>query len=209
MDLDNGLLAPGRWDWIIEHAGPFFSILILAAALAAAGAWLVLRARYQGTIVKLRSRLRDFADKLDDATPDEAKKRIESLQARLAQLEPRRLTSRQKAVLQEVLTLPESAGVTDINVAHDAACGDGKQYAADFVRVLASCRGWRPFSVTMFGSGERPEAGLAIVCFTRGRTAAGAKLLSKALAEAGIDHETIHSTEEQLELAITPRQAAH
>jgi hypothetical protein len=43
------------------------------------------------------------------------------------------------------------------------------------------------------------------VCFKQGRTAAGAKLLSKAFDEAGIDHETIHSTEEQLELVITSR----
>lgn len=208
MDYDNGLLDPGRWQWIIEHAGPFFSILILSAALTAAAVWLILRMRYQRTIARQQHQLREFKIKLHGATPDEAQRRIESLQARLARLEPRRLTGKQKTVLKKLLTLPESAGITDINVAHDAACGDGKPFAADFAYVLGSCRGWKPSSVTIFGSGHRPETGLAIVSFRRGRTAAGAKLLSKALTEAGIDHETIHSTEEQLELLITPRLSA-
>jgi hypothetical protein len=209
MDFESGLLEPGRWQWIIDHAVPFFFILAFSALLTATVVWLVLRARYQRSTAKIRLQLKEFGEKLHGATPDEARRRIESLQARLAHLEPRRLTGRQKTVLQEILTLPESAGMTDINVAHDAACGDGKQYAADFVQVLGSCRGWRPSSVTMFGSDHRPEAGLAIVCFSRGRTAAGAKLLSKALTEAGIDHETVHSTEEQLELVITSRLSAH
>lgn len=185
------------------------SILVLSAALTAIVVWFVSGARYRRTIAQLRVRLKEFETSLDGATPDEARRRIESLTARVARLEPRRLTGKQKAILQPLLTLPESAGITNINVAYDAACGDGKEYAGDFIRLLTSCPGWRPCRVTIFGSSHRAEAGLAIVCFGRGRTAAGAKVLSKAFAEAGIDHQTIHSTEEQLELEITPPLSAH
>lgn len=205
MDYDNGLLGPDRWDWIADHAGPFFTILTAAVALAATVVWFVLWAYFRRTINDQRRKLKEFESKLGGSTPDETRRLIDSLRARLARLEPRHLTGRQKATLKKLLTLPEPAGVTEINVSHDAACGDSRQYADEFIHVFRACSRWKPFSVTMFGSGPRPEAGLAIVCFKQGRTAAGAKLLSKAFHEAGIDHETIHSTEEQLELVITSR----
>jgi len=188
-------------DWIIEHAAPFFSIVILAAALSAAAAWLVLQTRY----AKQLHQLAEYEDKLGGATPDEARRRIESLQARVARLEPRRLTRAQKAMLQKLLPLPEKAGLTEISVAHDAAHADCAPYATDFVEVLRACPGWQPSSVTLFGAGHQTQWGLAIVSFPRGRTAAGGKLLSKALAAAQIEHETIHSDQEQLELVITSR----
>lgn len=207
MDYGNGLLDPDRWRWIVEHGGSFGSIFI-SVVLTAVAVWLLLRARYQRTIASQRRRLREFETNLHGATPEEARRRIESMEARLARLEPRRLNGRQKTALRRLLILPESAGMTDVNVAYDAGCSDAKPYAEDFATVLGSCRGWRPLSVTMFGSSHRPEAGLAIVSFRQGRTAAGAKLLSKAFAEAGIDHEVIHSTEEELELVITSRPSS-
>jgi hypothetical protein len=189
----------------MEHASLFFSVVILTVAVVAAVVWLVLWAYFHRTIATLRLQLRELSSKIGGATTDETLRRVESMQARLARLEPRHLTGRQKTILRRLLALPESAGVTDINVGYDAACGDGKDYAADFVHILGSGRGWRPFTVTIFGSSHRPEAGLAIVCYPQGRTTAGGKLLSKAFVQAGIEHELIYSTEDQLDLTITSR----
>jgi hypothetical protein len=186
-------------------AGLLFSIVILTAAVAAAVVWLVLWAYFHRRIATLRVQLKELSGKIGGATADETLRRVESMQARLARLEPRHLTGRQKTILRKHLALPESAGVTDINVGYDAACGDGKDYAADFVHILGSSHGWRPFTVTIFGAEHRPEAGLAIIAYPQGRAAAGAKLLDKAFAEAGIEHEMIYSTDVELELAITPR----
>lgn len=208
MDYVTALLESERWHWLIEHAVALVLILLAAAVLTATATWLVLEVRYRGTIAKQRRTLREYAKKFHGATPDEVQRRMESLQARLDRLEPRRLSSQQKTVLRKQLPLPEAAGFTRINVAFDAACVDGKQYAADFVRALRSCRGWRPSSGTLFGWARELESGLAIVCYRHGRTAAAAKALSKALAEAGIDHETIVSPEEELELVITSRHWA-
>ena len=188
-------------------AGLFFSIVILTAVAAATVVWLLLWAYFHRTIATLRDQLKELSSKIGGATPDETLRRVESMQARLTRLEPRHLTGKQKTILSKLLTVPEAAGVTDINVGYDAACGDGKDYAGDFVHILGSNNGWRPFTVTMFGASHRPESGLAIVCYPQGRAAAGGKLLSKAFAEAGIEHEMIYSTEVQLELAITPRLA--
>jgi hypothetical protein len=204
MEYDSGLLAPDRWHWVIEQAGPFFSILIAAVVLTATVVWVILRARYQPRIDKLGSKLEEFERNLG-TTAEEALHRIDSLQSRLARFEPRHLSGRQKTLLKKLLKLPEAAGMTDINVSHDAACGDGKQYAAEFAHLLRSCDGWRPHIATTFGSGHQPQSGLAIVSFRQGRTAAGAKLLSKAFSDAGIEHETIVSTANQLELVITAR----
>jgi len=204
MDYLNGLLEPDRWHWIIEHAGPFFSILIASAALTATVVWFVLRAWYQRMIDKLR----EYENKLHGASPDEAQRRIEALRVRLTRLEPRHLTGRQKAALRKSLTLSEAAGITDIDVVHNAECSDSKQYAAAFGHVLRACRGWQPSSATVFGLVHRIEAGLAIVSCRQGRAADAAALLSLALDEAGIDHETIHAMEEKLQLVITSRPSA-
>ena len=205
MDYVTAFLDSDRWTWVLEHAGALTVILFAVAALGATATWLILEARYRRTIFEQRRRLKEYARKFHGATPDEILRRIESLQTRLDRLEPRRLSSRQKKILEKNLPLPEGAGRTKINVVFDARCVDGQQYAADFVRALKACRGWRPSTETLFGWARELPSGIAIVCYRHGRTVAAARALSKALAEAGIDHETIVSPEEELELVITSR----
>ena len=208
MDHVAALLESYRWRWVIQQPEAFILSLIAAAVLTATATWIVLEVRYRGTIAKQRRTLREYENKLQGATPDEILRRMESLQARLDQLEPRRLSNQQKTVLKEYLPLPEAAGITKINIVFDARCSDGKQYAADYVRALRSCRGWRASSATLFGWARELTSGIAIVCYRHGRTAAAGKVLSNALAEAGIDHETLVSPEEELELIITSRHSA-
>jgi len=208
MNPVTALLESDRWHWVIDHGAALVLIVLGVSVLTATATWLVLRVRYRMMTREQRLALREFEDKLQGATADETRRRLESLQARLDRLEPRRLTKRQKTVLEGHLPLPEAAGLTRINVAYDATCGDGKQYAADLARVLSGCRGWRPSNGTVFGWGRKMASGLAIVCSKHGRTAAAAKVLAKALAAAGIDYETIYSPEEELELVIASRQLA-
>lgn len=208
MEYFTALLSSDRWSWVLEHAGALTVFLLAAAAIAATATWSVLEVRYRRTIFNQRRELREYARKFQGATPDEILRRMGSLQARLDRLEPRRLSSQQKKTLERSLPLPEGAGSTKINVVFDARCVDGQQYATDFVRTLKACRGWRPSTETLFGWARELPSGIAIVCYRHGRTAAAAKALSKGLAEAGIEHETIVSPEEELELVITSRHLA-
>lgn len=195
------------WLWITQHPAVVVAILIASAVPTAMATWCVLQTRYRATIRSQRRALREFAEKLGGATAGETQRRLRFLQSRLDRLEPRHLSGHAQSVLKTHLPLPEAAGNTHINVAYDASCGDGKRYAEEFARVLRSCRGWRSSSGTVFGWGRETPSGLAIVCFGHGRTAVAGKFLSRALTEAGIDHETIQSPEEELELVITRRHS--
>jgi len=208
MEYITAQLQPDRWLWAVEHAVAIGLALLTTAALVATATWVLLQARYRRTIRQQHGALKAYEKNLRGATPEEARRRLESLQARLDRLEPRRLTKQQTTILQKGLALPEAAGLTKINVAYDATCGDGKEYAADMARVLGSCRGWRPSNGTVFGWGREMASGLAIVCSKHGRTAAAAKVLSRALTEAGIEHETIVSPEDELEVVIASRHLA-
>lgn len=205
MDYGAGLIDADRWHWLIEHSGAVLFILVFSTALTASAVWVALGARYRRTIKAQSRKLREFEKELDGASPEEVRRQIDSLRARVTRLEPRRLTGRQKAVLKKLLVLPESAGITEINVSHDVACSDAKPYAEDFTQILRSCQGWQPSNATRFGFGDKTEAGLAILCSREGRTVAGARFLSNALAKASIEHETIQSSVEELELVISSR----
>lgn len=208
MDYGAGLIDADRWQWLIEHAGAVLFILVCSTALTTSVVWVALGVRYRRIVRTQGRRLREFEKAFDGASPEEARRQIDSLRARVTRLEPRRLTGRQKAVLKKLLVLPESAGVTEINVSHDVACSDAKHYAEDFTKILGSCQGWQPSNATRFGFDHSAGAGLAILCCREGRTVAGARFMSNALAKAGIEHETIQSPVEQLELVVSSRAFA-
>jgi hypothetical protein len=82
----------------------------------------------------------DYKDKLNGATPDQAKARIDALEARLGAAEPRRLTADQRAILIARLT-PPAATTPIVSIVGEAA-GDSPQLAADYASVFRSVSGW-------------------------------------------------------------------
>jgi len=88
---------------VIATAPATFAIALLV--LTAAAWWLMdwkyssviaqrdgIIANKESEIVLYKGQRDDYKDKLSGATPDQAKARIDSLEARLARVEPRRLT---------------------------------------------------------------------------------------------------------------------
>jgi hypothetical protein len=112
--------------------------------------YLSMRWRYGRLISDLEVRLKlsdgrlaEFAEKLNTVSPDEAKARVDGLEARVSaltqQLTPRRLTDRQRVIMRDVIIRPVRVNCS-IDIEHDMSCSDCKDYAGFF---LGLCRDTR------------------------------------------------------------------
>lgn len=156
---------------VIAEAPVTFGLALIALVAAI---WWFMDWRYAGVIVNkdsdiaskvgelalARSQRDDYKDKLSGATPDQAKARIDSLEARLGAVEPRRLTSDQRAALIARLSPPGGATPT-ISIAAEAS-GDSSQLAADFSAAFRSAGGWNIAEPMVMGIGNRPPSGIGI-----------------------------------------------
>jgi hypothetical protein len=145
----------------------FFVILVLIIGAV----WIVVNWSYSGVLatkngqIELQDRqLADYKEKLSGATPDQAKARIDvleaRLEARLAAVEPRRLTADQRVAMIARLS-PRPGTTPTISIASEGA-GDSPQFGADFASVFRSVGGWNVTEAQVMGIGNRPASGIAI-----------------------------------------------
>jgi hypothetical protein len=143
------------------------TIFVIALLVLAAAVWWAMDWKYAGVISNkdseialAKSQRDDYKDKLSGATPDQAKARIDALEARLASVEPRRLTPSQRAALIARLS-PPTGGPPGIAIVSESS-GDSPQFAADFASVFRSAGGWNITEASVMGLGNRPPSGIAL-----------------------------------------------
>ena len=162
---------------------------LVAIAIVSGIAWVALDWKYSSQISNLQSRLSlrddqiaDYKDKLNGATPDEAKKRLDELETQVRALSPRRLTNEQKGKLTQAL-----AGTSEvIEIAQDAAVSDAKAFTGD----LATCfqvAGWTVSLPSIFAPGYVPPTGVALRVLNPGSLRPAELNAKKALEAAGIE----------------------
>jgi hypothetical protein len=133
----------------------------------------------------LRGQRDDYKEKLSGASPEQAKAKIEALESRLAQLEPRRTTQDQRNKLLEKLRLPSNIDYL-VEIARDASTPDGVQYASDFLGVFHEA-GWRTSAPIVMGIGNLPlAAGLIVQVSSLANPPSEGKTVLDALKYAGI-----------------------
>jgi hypothetical protein len=149
---------------VIAHA----PVTIVAALLIVAGViWWAMDWRYSGIIANrdaelssARTQRDEYKEKLQGATPDQAKARIDELEARLSSISPRRLNDEQRAALTAKLKLP--LGVLYPIALTSEASGDSPQFEADFSAVFRAAGGWKISEPSVMGIGNRPPHGIAV-----------------------------------------------
>src|SRR3954470_18357154 len=183
QDLFNG------WPMIWANLPAFFTILVLMFGAV----WWLMDWRYGGVISHkdseinlLKGQRDDYKDKLSGATPDQAKARIDALEARLAAVEPRRLTDAQRTTLKVQLA-PHSSPFPfpTIQIVAEAS-GDSSQFAADFASVFRTVGGWSIQEGQVMGIGDRPSSGLSINVPDKHNLSASAEIVVRALRLADI-----------------------
>ena len=137
---------------------------LLCLSVIALIVWRALNWKFLGTIDNLKSRndlqaaqIADYKDKLSGASPEEAKKRLDSLEIQVKALSPRRLTEEEKQKLFNML----KGFKGKIDIIHDAAAGDAKAYTADIASVFNDA-GWELSLPMVMGVGMPPRSGIAL-----------------------------------------------
>jgi hypothetical protein len=180
------------WPMIKANIPTFIVILLLLAGAL----WLLFNWSYGSILankssqIELQDRqLADYKQKLDGASPDQAKARIDTLEARLAAIEPRRLTADQRASLKSKLGI-QAPAATLISIAGEAS-GDSMQLAADFASVFRAAGGWTVQESSVIGIGNRPANGLRLTVKNSQSPSREVQLVVEALRSARIDFEVL------------------
>ena len=149
------------WPMIRANLPTFFAIvIILIIAIWAIIYWSfrAILGSKTAQIELLDRQIADYRLKLHGATPDEAKARIDSLEARLKSIEPRRLVADRR--LEFIEALRAAAAPSSIAIIAEAA-GDSPQFAADLARGFREA-GWHVTEGGVMGIGNRPDSGIAL-----------------------------------------------
>ncbi|HEX2215611.1 MAG TPA: hypothetical protein VHG27_02780 [Xanthobacteraceae bacterium] len=211
---------PSWTDKIREEARAVASAPILSAialALSLAIIWGIVHWSYGAAlenrdnhIAQLERRVSEYRDKLNGATPDEAKKRIEGLETEITtlrvRLQPRRLTPVQRQAIIDRSRLPSGATPNALTVSHEEKCSDCAQFAADLIEALRTAEGFVLETGIVAGLSRRPRYGLAIRVPQPLRPPPEAVMLQQALRSAGVAFDVIAgATDPPLELLVTER----
>lgn len=146
---------------VILQAPATFAI---ALAILGGSIWAAMNWTYSSQITNLQSRLSlrddqiaDYKTKLEGATPDEAKRRLDALELQVKALSPRRLTEDQKGKI--IQSLKGVSGT--IQIVQDIAAPDVRAYTADLALAFQAA-GWSVAIPAVLGIGNPPPSGVGL-----------------------------------------------
>jgi hypothetical protein len=133
----------GEWGVITQAPIAFLaSVLVVAFVI-----WKIVQREFANRLANAdskyelaRARVEDYERKLQGASPDEARAKVQALEARLQNLEPRRLSDEQIRQLSEVLRLGNLARQVQIDVASGSP--DGAMLQDGLIRAFIDAR-WK------------------------------------------------------------------
>jgi hypothetical protein len=186
----------------------FIGSLLVVGAIV----YLSMRWRYRRVTSELEIRLKlsegrlaEFAEKLNTVSPDEAKARVDELEARLSvltqQLSPRRLTDRQRVIMRDVIVRPVRVNCS-IDIEHDMSCSDCKNYAQDFCAVFAAIPDWRVNALGFYDLEQIPASGLGLHVVDPDNLTTTEFLVLNALQQAGIPHDVVRGRTQQTDVGL-------
>jgi hypothetical protein len=137
---------------------------------------------YQTRLALKDETIANYKEKLNGATPDEAKKRLEALEALVKTISPRRLSDDQKKIITKLIS--NTKGV--ISITHDAGAADAKVFAYDLANIFRSC-GWEVRLPMVIGLGYPPPRGVALQIRNESSLTETETIVKTALERALID----------------------
>lgn len=172
-------------NWSVITQAPW--VFVGWTVLIAGAFWILLDYLKANQFSDLEGRLKlrddeiaDYKRKLGGATPDEAKARIDALEAQITKLQPRRLSLQQEATI--VQALAETTGT--LSVLQHVGPADSAKFADDIGRAFQKA-GWQvQGSAVMMG-------GLTVgLQFTPHEISAAAQAAANALRAASLDFQS-------------------
>jgi hypothetical protein len=184
-----------RREAITIASAPILFVGILLVAMVVM--WGVLHWSYRAVlsgkdshIAMLQRWVAEYRESLSGATPDEAKRRIETLETEIKtlrlRLHPRRLAAAQRQAIEDHSRLPAGAQPYEVTIIYETDCGDCKPFAMDLAATLRVSGGWNVRMEVKARPPERLRGGLAISVPDPLRPPPAAVRLQEALRSAGL-----------------------
>jgi hypothetical protein len=162
---------------------------LLATVVVSVAVWKVLAWRNAGPIEVLEQRIKlrddeisDYKRKLDGASPDEAKARLDALEATVRAIAPRRISA---DVRHRITPILSGAIGGYIELLTDMAAPTIVPLADDLARILAQS-GWDVSRMGVVGVGKPPDSGIELTVPDPNALTAPQAALVSALQEAGL-----------------------
>lgn len=179
-------------EWAALKQAPVSFILAVSAATALS--WSAFSWRYTGQIENLEGRIKLQADqivaykeKLNGATPEEARQRVQALEKQLRSLVPRQLDSRQIDKLKRALS-NNSKGV--LATVQDSASADAESFIGSIEKVFIGSGWQRGGSLVEIGPiADPPRSGLALCVFDPKSLTPMETVVKDAFMDAEIEFE--------------------
>lgn len=149
-----------NWSVIVQAPWAFAIWTVVVGGVV----WAAINHLKQNSIENLEGRLKlrddeinDYKRKLSGATPEEAKARIDSLEARLNLLMPRSVSAKQRETIREALA--SETGIAQIGT--DGACADAPAFGSSLSAAFKSA-GWTVINPFFMGLSNPPLSGLGL-----------------------------------------------
>jgi hypothetical protein len=180
-----------RWE-VIPKIPLFMSVAIVCIPI-----WFALKWAYQSrlenkdTLIELqKAQLEDYKSKLDGASPDQAKARVEALQTQLDNLVkavgPRSLSDVQSlAITQSAVAI---GGSPLIEIAQDMAAPDAQRFSRQLGQAFSNAR-WRVVYPGVMGISTPPPTGIAVYAANPASPTVPEQAVMKGFRDAGIDFD--------------------
>ena len=179
-----------KQEWGVISAAPWSAAII--ATVTGGCIWFFVNQINAGTlsakdatIETLKTENQSYKDKLNGASPDEARAQINDLENRLAKIEPRRLREDERRAIARFVVIPAAGKQFLISIESDMSCPDCAQYAADFLAITDNAH-WSSIAPKVMGVTRASPKGIAILTPDPGSPLPEAEAFVRGLTEAKI-----------------------
>lgn len=132
----------------------------------------------------LDRQIADYKDKLNGASPSDAKAQIDALEARVSRVEPRQLSFEQKKTIVENVMLPAGSSYA-LSIESDIRCQDCNQYAGEFLEIFSEAH-WTIRAPMVERPSTKSPKGIAVLSPDPRNPLPAASALIRALKAADI-----------------------
>jgi hypothetical protein len=160
----------------------------------------------------LERRISEYRENLGGATPEELRRRLESLAAEVntlqLRLKPRHLTADQKRAIVDRSRLPAGRAARPMTLFFAEDCSDCRRFSTELRDALSAEGNWIVAELAGAEVPELPRHGLAVRVINPVAPGADAAVLGEALRSAGLNYSIIAGAQgSQVELVVTERVA--
>ena len=137
------------------------------------------------TVDLLNERLQDYKEKLSGATPDEARARMDALEARIEALGPRRISRDQQHKMIPHLDPFKGSGIV---ISVDGVSPDAAGLSAG-MKAAFGMAGWHITNPTIIGIGSSPKSGIGLTVEDKSNLTAMQQAIVSAFRAANIEFD--------------------